>query len=872
MTRAIFSEQGVRATYQFLAHAGRGVTELRVIAPGSGVVGIGYFDSEDAFVNACASTNGAGNVYVGIQPRPPALFERAPNHLARLRTGARDDDVGWVSSIIIDIDPVRPKNTAATSEELKRSVVCGDRISDWCTERGFQRPVRNISGNGCQLWFAIPPIELCPQSRIAIRDRLKAFEAELRDRFAGDGVAIDSIYNFSRIIKVIGTLSVKGDDTPERPHRLSCSIDPFERREDAALLEALFTQELPDQRPAEEAAVIDAAETRPPQIAETPDPWLRAFLYSDTSIGRLFQGQGKSPVGQDGVPVDTSSSGYDYSLALELAILGFNPDDLATALWHRPDGRAREKGLGYIQRTVTRALDKATQVEERMAAETRRGACNDNLPMIVVNGRQLIDIIEEAWAAIRQANDPPCFFLRAGELVRLREKDGVPKIEDVTKPIAYGHLCRVARWVHAESGDKPPTNAAPRMDVAADLIVNPEPTLPKLDAVVLAPVFDQDAALISRGGYHARARLWYHKTPNTEIPPVPKVPGAAEVARARSLLLDDLLVDFPFVSEADLAHAVAALLLPFLRRMIDGCTPLHLVQAPSQGTGKGLLADILTRFATLGKDPSVMPIPKAGEEIRKSVTAVLKDAPTVILLDNVEDLTSNFLAMALTTKFWKDRILGETRVLELPNQALWIATGNNPALSQDMSRRIALIELQSQHERPWLRSPELFKHHPLLDWVEKNRAELVWSCLVLIQSWIAAGRPETNHNLGSFDRWAKMMGGLLTHIDLPGFLGNLPRLYQDTDDEGQEWRSFVAAWWQQYQHNWIEVGRLLKLANSQTLLSHVLFETRSAHAQKITLGRALGRARNRNIDGRLIKTRFDNHRKCRVYALQPVGT
>ena len=120
--------------------------------------------------------------------------------------------------------------------------------------------------------------------------------------------------------------------------------------------------------------------------------------------------------------------------------------------------------------------------------------CNDNLPMIVVNGRQLIDVIEDAWAAIMQANDPPCFFLRAGELVRLREKDGVPKIEDVTKPIAYGHLCRVARWVHAESGDKPPTNAVPRMDVAADLIVNPEPTLPKLDAVVLAPVFDQDAA------------------------------------------------------------------------------------------------------------------------------------------------------------------------------------------------------------------------------------------------------------------------------------------------------------------------------------------------------------------------------------------
>src|SRR5690606_23628146 len=152
---------------------------------------------------------------------------------------------------------------------------------------------------------------------------------------------------------------------------------------------------------------------------------------------------------------------------------------------------------------------------------------------------------------------------------------------------------------------------------------------------------------------------------------------------------------------------------------------------------------------------------------------------------------------------------------------------------------------------PWLRDASRFQHHPLLDWVHEHRGALVWSCLVLIQSWIASGRPTSQHQLGSFESWAPTMGGLLAHIDVPGFLGNLDRLHQDTDDEGQEWRAFVAAWWQNYQSQWTEVGRLLKLANGQTLLSHVLFESRSAHAQKITLGRALGKVRNRTFDGRI---------------------
>ena len=65
------------------------------------------------------------------------------------------------------------------------------------------------------------------------------------------------------------------------------------------------------------------------------------------------------------------------------------------------------------------------------------------------------------------------------------------------------------------------------------------------------------------------------------------IPSMNEINKAKDLLLDELLADFPFASQADRANAVAWLLLPLIRPSIDGPTPLHLIEAPIQGTGKG---------------------------------------------------------------------------------------------------------------------------------------------------------------------------------------------------------------------------------------------------------------------------------------------
>jgi len=256
----------IRATWRWLAHAPHGISEVRVIRPAGGIVGIGFFDDEEAFVRECLRTNAAGNVYVGIQPRPRRLFELAPNVVRPLKTGAGRKDIEVVTATVIDLDPVRPKDTASTDAELALAMAAAEAASAWCEAEGLARPRLMMSGNGAQLWFALPPTRLEGERRERLQAGLKAFEASVRERVQTDAVHVDSIHDVARIIKVIGTVSRKGDGLGERPHRVSAALSGFERVEDATLLARL------DEEPAPELLVRAAPRISLPVLGNIPAP------------------------------------------------------------------------------------------------------------------------------------------------------------------------------------------------------------------------------------------------------------------------------------------------------------------------------------------------------------------------------------------------------------------------------------------------------------------------------------------------------------------------------------------------------------------------------------------------------------------------
>ena len=123
-----------------------------------------------------------------------------------------------------------------------------------------------------------------------------------------------------------------------------------------------------------------------------------------------------------------------------------------------------------------------------------------------------------------------------------------------------------------------------------------------------APVYGPDGALITRTGYAPGARTWYEPIDGMTLPwPVSPEPTRAEIEQAARFLVIEYLGDFPFDSEASRQHALAMLLLPFARLMIDGPVPLQCVDASTPGTGKGLLQRSLMYPALGGMLPARPP-------------------------------------------------------------------------------------------------------------------------------------------------------------------------------------------------------------------------------------------------------------------------
>jgi hypothetical protein len=118
--------------------------------------------------------------------------------------------------------------------------------------------------------------------------------------------------------------------------------------------------------------------------------------------------------------------------------------------------------------------------------------------------------------------------------------------------------------------------------------------------------------------------------------------------------------------------------------------------------------------------------------------------------------------------------------------------------------------------------------------------------LVLVRAWLAAGRPPGKRVLGSFESWASVVGGILEHAGVPGFLHDTEALYEAADAEGQEWREFVTAWWDKHRDHWVTASDLLNLALERDLLGATIGD-RTQRSQKIRLGKALSSARDRHF-------------------------
>lgn len=452
-------------------------------------------------------------------------------------------------------------------------------------------------------------------------------------------------------------------------------------------------------------------------------------------------------------------------------------------------------------------------------------------------------LVRRTWALIGKRNDPPRLYQSAAGLAYLaRTTRGDRIVARHSIDSLRLHLAgeaRCERW-SSKGGNGGRMESVPPPDVLIrSLLATNEPPVPVVARVVEVPVFGRDGDLLTRAGYHAGSQTYYQPPPGLELPDVPQDPSQEERVRARQLLVEPLR-DFPFTGPAEVAHAIAAMLLPFAREMISGPTPLHLIVKPTPGTGAGLLCDVIATLTT-GQRAAPMAEARDEDEQRKRLTSYLAEGHGIILLDNLSRLVSGApLAVALTADTWTDRLLGSTASIRVPVRCLWLATGNNVQTSTEMARRILRIRLDAHLDRPWERSPTDFRHPDLLGWVRARRGELVAAALTLIRAWVAVGRPNGARTLGSYEAWASVIGGILDVAGIPGFLENLDEFYAEADAEGAATRAFIQAWLEKFGGMSVTAGDLFSIANDTLDLGDG-----GDRSQRSKLGRRLMSLRDR---------------------------
>lgn len=373
------------------------------------------------------------------------------------------------------------------------------------------------------------------------------------------------------------------------------------------------------------------------------------------------------------------------------------------------------------------------------------------------------------------------------------EKDGYCS-HVLTRENLGGRLMHAVKFMKTYKDQEPKTLPLPGSLLDYALSCVDDTAFPPLDRIVHVPVFSASGKLQTEQGYNDETQLLLHFSKGFEALSISDTPSGEEVDEALEILLDNALHSFPFADgtpeEAgkrphkgdepydptrgvgSRANALAMILQPFCREMIDGPTPAYHIDKSTPGTGANYLVDVLTIPFT-GDKAHPKPLSPSNEEARKVITASLLTGKPIQFFDNINHkIDSGELASALTAGTWEDRILGSSEIVTIPVKAQWIFAGNNMSLSDELTRRMVPIHMDADHAQPQYRGKEWFKHFPIQKYCLDHRAEMVWACHTLIQNWIAKGQKKGSLMYNSFDSWASTMSGILESCNVYGLMSN----------------------------------------------------------------------------------------------------
>jgi len=266
-----------------------------------------------------------------------------------------------------------------------------------------------------------------------------------------------------------------------------------------------------------------------------------------------------------------------------------------------------------------------------------------------------------------------------------------------------------------------------------------------LVGVARQPYFrESDNELVIKPGYDEISRIFGVFDPQKYVMPEPTKDEALNALA----LLEDLLSEFHFVSPEDKAAALSAIFTATVRPTLPYAPAFH-VRAPSYGSGKSYLNELIGAFAGPGGNAKVS-YPKSSEEATKAILSLLLKNPAVVDFDDMDgDWTPHGIIMRmLTAEKITDRILGYSKTATVSTRTLFLGSGNNVGPVRDLLRRVLTIHVDARSSNPSLLT---YKGNPV-NTVRSNREKYIAAVLTIILAWRKHSSPKgETENIVTFD-------------------------------------------------------------------------------------------------------------------------
>ena len=357
-------------------------------------------------------------------------------------------------------------------------------------------------------------------------------------------------------------------------------------------------------------------------------------------------------------------------------------------------------------------------------------------------------------AAERELAQSRRHYQRGGLIVTIVTDPGTreTRVQDISQPALVRALAGAVTWLRFDARSNewcrtdPPTRHSSVLFDSSSYH-----HLPVLSGLTRQPYFRLDGSLMMAAGYDSTTGMF--GVFDAREFSIPNNPTRDDAITALAQL-QDLLAEFSFAGDADLAAALGAMLTAAVRPSLNHAPMVH-VRAHTVGSGKSYLCELITALATPQRGTPTT-FPRDDEECRKLLLAELLRAPAVIEFDNLTgDLVAHkSLCTALTSEHISGRILGLSKTATVNTRALFLSSGNNVGPVQDMTRRCITIHLDPGCEVPAARS---FIRPDLVRDVLRERGRYVSAALTIVRAWIVAGRPKTEcKSLAGFGDWSDL--------------------------------------------------------------------------------------------------------------------